>query len=159
MILWRLSGVAHAQAFDGGYGLLYDGRWNTAGHAVTYCATSPSLCVLEKLVHVEDPELLPALMMVRYDVPDVLGLETVSIAELSESWQFQEGWTQGRGDAWHEAVGAPLLKVPSAIVPLDGSPDENVLINHRHPSATQIQIAAVEAFALDIRLFAARPTS
>ena len=55
MQLWRLSGAAHARAFDGGYGLLYPGRWNSAGRAVTYCATSPSLCVLEKLVHVEDP--------------------------------------------------------------------------------------------------------
>ena len=54
MLLWRLSGVQHAEAFDGGYGLLFEGRWNTIGHAVAYCATSPSLCVLEKLVHVED---------------------------------------------------------------------------------------------------------
>ena len=42
MILWRLSGEQYARSFDGGYGLLYDGRWNTAGRAVTYCATSPS---------------------------------------------------------------------------------------------------------------------
>ncbi|HSU06220.1 MAG TPA: RES family NAD+ phosphorylase, partial [Acetobacteraceae bacterium] len=46
MLLWRLSGRQHANAFDGGYGLLFNGRWNTVGHAVTYCATSPSLCVL-----------------------------------------------------------------------------------------------------------------
>ena len=64
MLLWRLSGLRHASAFDGGYGLLFDGRWNTVGHAVTYCATSPSLCVLEKLVHVEDPALLPELAMI-----------------------------------------------------------------------------------------------
>ena len=36
------------------------------GHPVTYGATSPALCVLEKLVHVEDPMLLPELMMIRY---------------------------------------------------------------------------------------------
>lgn len=41
MILWRLSREQHARAFDGGYGLLYNGRWNTAGHAVTYGATLP----------------------------------------------------------------------------------------------------------------------
>jgi RES domain-containing protein len=85
MILWRLSGEQHARSLDGGYGLAHDGRWNTAGHAVTYCATSPSLCVLEKLVHVEDPDLLPALVMVRYDVPDGMGMETLSVAELPES--------------------------------------------------------------------------
>ncbi len=51
---------------------------------MTYCATSPSLCVLEKLVHVQDSDLLPALVMVRYESPDCLGIETISIAQLPE---------------------------------------------------------------------------
>ena len=153
MVLWRLSGERHARAFDGGYGLLYEGRWNTAGRAVTYCATSPSLCVLEKLVHIEDPELVPALIMVRYQVPDGLGVETISIAELPELWRRQDIWTQHRGDRWHAALGAPLLRVPSAVVPLEGSPDMNVLINHRHPAVAQITIAGAEPFVMDMRLF------
>jgi RES domain-containing protein len=153
MILWRLSGEQHAQGFDGGYGLHYDGRWTTAGHPVTYCATSPSLCVLEKLVHVEDPGLLPALVMVRYDVPDGLGIETITVAELPESWRLQESLTQQRGDRWHTVLGAPLLRVPSVIVPLDGSPDMNVLINHRHSASAEITIIAAETFVLDTRLF------
>jgi len=153
MILWRLSGEPHANSFDGGYGLLYDGRWNSAGHAVTYCATSPSLCVLEKLVHIEDPDLLPALIMVRYEVPGGLELETLPVADLPDSWRLQESWTQKRGDQWHSVMNAPLLRVPSAIVPLDGSPDQNVLINHRHPAAAEITIIAAEPFILDTRLF------
>ena len=151
MILWRLAGERHARAFDGGYGLLYDGRWNTAGHAVTYCATSPSLCVLEKLVHVQDPDLLPALVMVRYDVP--AGLATETVADLPSAWRLAESSTQRRGDRWHAALNTPMLRVPSAIVPLDGSPDQNVLINHRHPAAARITIVAVEPFVLDVRLF------
>jgi RES domain-containing protein len=153
MILWRLSGERHARSFDGGYGVLYDGRWNTAGHAVTYCATSPSLCVLEKLVHVQDPDLLPALVMVRYNVHERLGMETCSVPDLPQSWRLQESWTQRRGDQWHAAMTAPLLRVPSAIVPLDASPDQNVLINHRHPAAAEITIVAAEPFVLDARLF------
>jgi RES domain-containing protein len=153
MILWRLSGAQHARAFDGGYGLHYDGRWNTAGRAVTYCATSPALCVLEKLVHVQDPDLLPELAMVRYDAPDGLAVETVALAELPPSWRQQESWTQRRGDAWHAALGAPLLRVPSAIVPLDGSPDMNLLINHRHPAAAEITLVETQSFVLDVRLF------
>lgn len=153
MILWRLSGEQHAGTFDGGYGLLHDGRWNTIGHAVTYCATSPSLCVLEKLVHVQDPDLLPTLVMVRYDVPDRLAAETVSLAELPHDWRLQESWTQHRGDTWHVALQSPLLRVPSAIVPLEDSPDLNVLINHRHPEAARIILAASEPFVLDTRLF------
>jgi len=153
MRLWRLSGLAHARSFDGGYGLLFDGRWNTAGHAVTYCSTSPSLCVLEKLVHIEDPELMPPLMMVRYDVPDEVAVETIGLAEAPKMWRAQESWTQERGDRWHEAQQALLLRVPSAIVPLEDSPDVNVLINHRHPAVAQIELERAEPFVLDMRLF------
>ena len=59
MRLWRLSNAEDAERFDGGYGLHRDGRWNTRGRPVTYCATGPALCLLEKLVHVEDLALLP----------------------------------------------------------------------------------------------------
>lgn len=153
MLLWRLSGLQHARSFDGGYGLLFDGRWNSIGHAVTYCATSPALCVLEKLVHVEDPMLLPELMMVRYEAADHLGIETLDVKTLPNDWRQQEAWTQRRGNDWHGALSTPLLRVPSAIVPLDESPDMNVLINHRHPAAADITIVAVEPFVLDPRLF------
>jgi len=153
MLLWRLSGRAHARAFDGGYGLLFDGRWNTVGHPVTYCSTSPALCVLEKLVHIEDPTFLPALTIVRYDVPDDLAVETFALIDLHADWRQQEGWTQQRGDRWHESMSTPLLRVPSAVVPLDQSPDMNILINHNHNAAPRISPVSVEPFVLDPRLF------
>jgi RES domain-containing protein len=153
MLLWRLSGVAHAMAFDGGYGLLFDGRWNSVGRPVTYCSTSPALCVLEKLVHIEDPTLLPALMMVRYDAPDDLAVETLGLDDLPAEWRQQEGWTQQRGDQWHRSLSTPLLRVPSAVVPVDQSPDMNILINHTHQMAARISIVAVEPFVLDPCLF------
>jgi RES domain-containing protein len=153
MVLWRLSGRQHASAFDGGYGMLFDGRWNTVGHAVTYCATSPSICVLEKLVHVEDPALLPELVMVTYEAPDGLGIETIALADLPSDWRRREGLTQRRGDAWHRARSTPLLRVPSVIVPLAGSPDLNVLINHEHPAALDIRPRTIEPYVFDPRLF------
>src|SRR5271163_2742070 len=121
MLLWRLSGVRHARAFDGGYGLLFDGRWNSAGHAVTYCATSPALCVLEKLVHVEDVALLPDLVMLTYEVPDDLAPHNVALENLPADWTKQETFTQAMGDQWHQARTALLLRVPSALLPLAGS--------------------------------------
>jgi len=153
MLLWRLSGVSHARAFDGGYGLLFDGRWNTIGRPVTYCSTSPALCVLEKLVHIEDPRLLPALMMVRYEVPDYLAVEALALADLPSDWLQQEGWTQQRGDQWQGSRSTPLLRVPSAIVPIDQSPDVNILINHNHEAAGRVSVVSVEPFVFDPRLF------
>lgn len=152
MLLWRLSGIQHAKMFDGGYGLLFDGRWNTVGRPVTYCSTSPALCVLEKLVHIEHPALMPALMMVRYDGPDDLGVERLGLSDLPADWRRQEVWTQQRGDQWHASLATPLLRVPSAIVPVDQSPDVNILINHTHKDAARISVISVEPFVLDPRL-------
>jgi RES domain-containing protein len=153
MLLWRLSGTRHAAAFDGGYGLLFDGRWNSAGHAITYCATSPALCVLEKLVHIEDPTLLPELVMVTYEAPDAIGATSIELDDLPADWRRQEGATQQRGDAWRRSLATALLRVPSAIVPLRRSPDMNVLINHDHVEAAEIKIVASEPFVFDPRLF------
>lgn len=152
MLLWRLSGRQHAQALDGGYGLHFDGRWNTVGHAVTYCATSPSLCVLEKLVHVEDPDLLPELVMVTYEIPDSIGIEDLELDQLGADWRQHEAWTQQKGDGWYQARNTPLLRVPSAIVPVAGSPDLNVIVNHNHPASADLRIIRSEAFSLDSRL-------
>ncbi len=153
MLLWRLSGRQHARALDGGYGLHFDGRWNTVGHAVTYCATSPALCVLEKLVHVEDPALLPELVMVTYEIPDSVAIEDALLEDLPSDWRRHEARSQQKGDAWHEGRASLLLRVPSAIVPVAGSPDLNVLINHGHPAAADVRIVGQAPFSLDPRLF------
>ena len=122
------------------------------GHAVTYCATSPSLCVLEKLVRIEDPLLLPDLVMVTYEAQDNVEVETIEVESLPSDWRMREGWTQRRGDAWHEARATPLLRVASAIVPVSGSPDVNVVINHNHSAAREIRLRRVEQFVFDPRL-------
>ena len=88
MRLWRLSGAAFADRFDGGYGLEHAGRWNERGRSVTYCTTGPALCVLEKLVHVEDADLLPDdTMLIRYDVSDDLQTQESRLADLPENWR------------------------------------------------------------------------
>jgi RES domain-containing protein len=152
MRLWRLSTLQFAEALDGGYGLRFDGRWNTVGRPVTYAATSPSLCVLEKLVHVEDPEFLPALAMVTYKVPDEMPIERRTLADLPKDWRRHETETQQIGDEWLVSNQAAILFIPSAIVPIADSPDQNVIINHRHAAATAIHIERIERFDLDVRL-------
>ena len=152
MILWRLAGEPHAMRFDGGYGLLFDGRWNSLGHAVTYCATSPALCVLEKLVHVEDPARMPELVMVTYEVPDEIAMQEIGLADLPDDWRHREGLTQQMGDDWHERAEQPLLAVPSVLLPLKNTPDLNVVINNAHPDAARIRCIGVQDYRLDPRL-------
>src|SRR4051794_1529109 len=100
MRLWRLSSLRRARDFDGGYGLLNNGRWNTVARPVTYCSTVPSLSALEKRVHVVDPGLLPPQAMVEYEVPDGPAERRIEVADLRADWQDREVDTQQLGNAW-----------------------------------------------------------
>ena len=154
MQLWRLSGAGYADRLDGGYGLENDGRWNTRGRPVTYCSTGPALCLLEKLVHIDDVALIPDdTMLVRYDVPDDFGIENLRLADLPDDWRLNEGVTRAIGDTWLDGISSAFLRVPSVIVPVADSADRNVLVNHRHEDAGRITVAGIEPFACDPRLF------
>jgi len=157
MRLWRLSNAEDAAPFDGGYGLHHDGRWNSRGHPVTYCATGPALCVLEKLVHVEDPALLPdGAVLICYEAPDRLAVDEARIDQLPNNWRSNQAVTQRIGDNWLDGVGACLLRVPSVIVPIADSDDRNILINHRHEEAARIVTTYTRIFEYDPRLFTFR---
>jgi RES domain-containing protein len=153
MLLWRLSSARRAADFDGGFGLFNDGRWNTRGRPVTYCATEPSLAALEKRVHVADPALLPPQVMVAYDVPDGISVRRIEIDELPANWVMQQTGTQRIGDRWLDAAEEMLLSVPSVIVPLVNAPDRNILVNHRVANISAIRVEATMPFTLDPRLF------
>ena len=155
MRMWRLSGADCAERFDGGFGLHHDGRWNSRGRPITYCATGPALCVLEKLVHVEDARFLPDdTVLVRYDMPDDLRVEEADIDGLPENWWADEPLTRSLGDSWLDGVSACLLCVPSVVVPIPDADDRNIIVNHRHGDAARIAISSIERFEYDPRLLA-----
>lgn len=153
MKLWRLSNHAHAEDLAGGYGLVNDGRWNLKGKPCIYASTGAALPVLEKRMHVLDPTLLPPLMMVEYEVPDGISSEEIVLAALQTDWVHRQDITQQLGYDWLRSTRTALLLIPSAIVPLDGTPDVNVLINPSHPESAAISISRRTAFSLDLRLF------
>ena len=153
MRLWRLSSVRHAPDFDGGYGLFNNGRWNTKGRPITYCATVPSLAVLEKRVHVRDFELLPPQALVEYDVPDDLPSQTIAVEHLPTDWAARETLSQSIGNEWLDSIDETILVVPSVIMPIRNVIDRNVLINHRHVGAGRIMISSATPLTLDPRLF------
>ena len=120
---------------------------------MTYCATVPSLCALEKRVHVADPALLPDQVMVEYEAPDDLAKREITFGELPVDWGRRETLTQRLGDTWLDGRADILLVVPSVIMPIAMAPDRNVLINHRRADAGRIRIVNAIAFTLDPRLF------
>lgn len=154
MEFWRLSGADYAERLDGGYGLANDGRWNTRGRPVTYCSTGPALCVLEKLVHIDDASLLPDdMMFVRLQAPNDLQVEEMRLDDLPDHWRRRDDVTMRLGNDWLDGVSACLLRVPSVILPIPDTTDRNLLINHRHEDARRITISRIETFRYDSRLF------
>lgn len=154
MRFWRLSSPAYADRFDGGYGRANDGRWNRKSQLVTYCASVASLCVLQKLVHIEDVSLFPDdLRLVHYEAPDDLPVTQLEPGDpLEDGWQLDVSVSQDIGAAWYEARETALLRAPSVIVVTQETADRNYVVNHTHPDASRITLAGIKPFRLDARL-------
>lgn len=107
-----------------------------------YTAASPSLALLEVLVHLDlPPELIPTdYMLLGVEIPDDAALEELTAAP------SEPGAT---GDDFLIRGSALVLKVPSAVVPQES----NALINPRHPASGRLRLVSREPFRFDPRLF------
>lgn len=140
MIVHRIAKAAHV-GLDGEGARLYGGRWNSPGRPMLYTAASPSLAVLEVLVHLDlPPGLLPLdYRLLGIEVPDdapQLVLDTAPDDSVAA------------GDAFLTAGAALCLRVPSQIVPQE----INTLINPRHPAFAGVRVEREEPFRFDPRL-------
>lgn len=143
MISYRLAKAAFT-ALDGKGGRLFGGGWNSPGRPMIYTAASPSLALLEVLVHLDlPPDLLPSdYRLLTIDIPD----EAPSV-RLDQAPSETEARTAG--DAFLQEGAALTLSVPSMIVPQE----RNTLINPIAPRASEVRLLANEPFAFDPRLF------
>lgn len=143
MIVYRLCKAAHT-ALDGEGARMWGGRWNSAGRPMVYAAASPSLAVLEVLVHLDLPsELLPDdFQLLTIDIPD-----DVALRRLDPSPTLDDACQQA-GDAFLDAGDALVLLVRSVVVPQEW----NVLLNVRHLDMARVMVKHCEPFRLDPRL-------
>jgi hypothetical protein len=89
--------------------------------------------------------------MVAYDVPDDLIVDRMPQSESADNWFRDPMLIRRLGDDWLRAATAPIITVPSAVLPVKGSPGLNILVNHAHPDAARIRIQAIANFKLDAR--------
>ena len=71
--LYRIQTNSHLDTILDGIGAqLRGGRWNARGRPLVYTATTPELCFLEYMVHLEGTPLadLPPLVLCEIEVPD-----------------------------------------------------------------------------------------
>lgn len=143
MIVYRLCKAAHI-ALDGEGARLWGGRWNSAGRPMIYTAASPSLAVLEVLVHLDlTPELLPDdYRLLSIAIPDATSLNLLDAASLDDAACL------AAGDAFLDAGEALALRVSSVVVPQEW----NMLLNPAHADMTQVTVITNDPFEFDPRL-------
>lgn len=130
-----LSGIGAAKA---------GARWNSPGLKVVYAASCGALAALEYMAHLGG--LLPSgLMLMLIEIPDPLKIERVA-AVPADPAAFRS-----LGDDWVHSKSAPVLEVPSVLVPRQ----KNYLINPEHPLFGTIVTVASNPFAFDSRLLSA----
>ncbi len=155
MRIWRISNYAD---LSGVGGLKVAGRWHEKGRQVVYSADHPSTALLEALIHLEiDVEDLPYnFQLIEIEVPADLSIRSIEIAELEKvsiGWKEDVQITRGQALPWFQELKAPVLRVPSAILP-DVS---NFLINPLHPDTGKIVIIGAKKHPYDTRLFGRPP--
>jgi len=142
------------EAFAGEGSRLYGGRWNHRGSAVVYVSESLALAVLEQFVNVGFEGQYMKYVYMRIEVPDSIKLKTIEVKSLPAGWNESPvlSATMDIGSNWLRKVETAILKVPSAIVPVE----HNFMLNPQHQDFKKIKIGEPQSFRLDPRMWKSR---
>lgn len=126
------------------------GRWNSEGKKVIYTASTLSLAALESMFRRKGCGYNNDYATMLINAPDDIGITEIDTSSLPKGWNhpFDYSVCQSLGDEWYEKEETPLLKVPSAIIPMD----YNYVINTRHKDYKQIKLIGVTDFIPDPRI-------
>lgn len=155
ILVWRIgtdTRTYQADDMTGTGAKITGGRWNSAGNALIYAASSRALACLETVVHLGGGGLPLNRYLVQLDVPDdVWKARTVlDLSAAPVGWDaLPEGMVSlSYGDSWLASHATAILLVPSIVVP----EEQNILINPAHPDATFIKATKVRKWLYDSRL-------
>ena len=149
MHIWRICAAKYQDsAFSGMGGLYVPGRWHFQGHKVIYTAESLALASLEIFVHLESDRV--PLVAIKAHLPTNLKVEEVKLDDLPPNWQDVASYSllQKIGQNWLMSRRTPILKVPSAIVPVES----NYLFNPEHPQF-EVELEPPVKFKFDQRMW------
>ena len=143
-----------ALPYDGFGSAQRGGRWNSKGVYVAYAASSASLSLLEYLVHIDRANAPTDLVFSIAVIPDD-SIAEIDARDLPADWRAEPPPSSLRtiGDNWIAASSTLALRVPSVVVPSE----PNMLINPRHPRASEIRYEPLERVSLDPRLLSKPP--
>lgn len=150
MIVYRIARRNRINDLSGRGAEIAAGRWNPKGFPVLYTASTSSLAILEKLVHVE-LDLFPSdLYFAVLEITDGFSQQVLQASDLPESWNKfpNQDSLKEIGRNWLEGNKTLILTVPSAV----NVHEVNHLINPRHPEVTMVKIIKTYPFEIDVRI-------
>jgi len=127
----------------------FGGRWNEAGLPLVYASENASLAILETLVQASQQRLPKSLVIVPITIPDTLAVKVVGVADLSQEWKtIGNAQCAAIGSAWIRSKVTAVLRVPSAVNPLE----TNVLLNPLHTAIAKCRVGKTIPLEFDARL-------
>lgn len=153
--LYRIQTDSHRDAILDGIGAqLRGGRWNAKGRPMVYTATTPELCFLEYMVHLDGTSLadLPPLILCEIAIPDD-SITYLPADQLPPGWDDPYATPPGLpsfADQQFRRYKTLCLTLLSAVVPL--SPSRNVLLDPLHPQRRECRILSIQPYPIDPRL-------
>lgn len=157
MILWRIAAETRRYGADdlsGAGAAKSPGRWNDDGQPALYTAPTIAIAVLETAAHVDDAGLPLNRYLVQIKVADDVwaARDVMHVSKLPITWAaIPAGRASVQAGAdWLRGMTAPILEVPSVIVPEESA----ALINPLHPDAKKFSAKIVRLFEYN-RLFRA----
>ncbi len=148
MIVYRISPCMYNRDLSGMGAAMYGGRWNSKGTYIVYASMTPSLAMLETVVHLS---VIPTdeYCIAQINIPDD-SIDELNISELPSGWNLYLAPDTLKliGDRFVSEHKYLALRIPSAIVNLES----NILINPRHPDFKKVRLISSENILIDKRL-------
>jgi len=148
MEVYRISKCEFIDDLSGTGAALYGGRWNSKGSYILYTAATPSLALLESVVHISNIPVA-AYCMITLEIPENNILE-IERDDLPSNWQNHPppSVLKKIGDQFLRENKRLSLKLPSAIMP----EDFNYLLNPSHPDFKKVKVINRRTVPIDDRL-------
>ena len=147
MIVFRIVHKTFSQSLVGAG---QPGRWNKSGQKVIYAAESIALAFLESMIRRQGVGFNEDFKIMFLEIPKDLSISTIDPASLSPGWDEirNHSVSQELSLSWYASLQAPVLKVPSVVLPHSF----NFIINTEHKDFNKIKIIDLTPLVPDPRI-------